>query len=194
MKRGARVIFVHFHSIPFTCGASVENVKDIVHLLTEYQYRSRLYLVPFLPVQEEIIKHQRADYRVVMYRRNMMRIAERIAEREGALALVTGESIGQVSSQTLENLRVINAGISLPVLRPLSGDDKQEIVNLAERIGTFRISTRPYDDSCSFFVPRHPVTKARLSTAREIEQELNLEPLLEKAIEDAEVIDYTFPE
>ncbi len=194
MKRGVRLIFVHFHSVPFTSDASIRNSGRLVRLLTQYQYDSKLYLVPFLEVQQEIMLKAPTDYRVVLYRRFMLRLAERIARRERARALVTGESIAQVASQTLSNLQVINEVTRLPVLRPLSGNDKEEIVEMARKLGTYDISVEPYEDCCSLFVPRHPVTRARLEVVQEAEARLDVEGLIRDALQRAEVVRFRFPE
>ncbi len=187
MKRGVEIIFVHFHSQPYTNRNSQRNVEEIVSVLTRHQYRSALYLVPFISVQEKIMAGAPASHRVILYRRAMLRIAERIALKEKAKALVTGENIGQVASQTLSNILTINEVATLPVLRPLSGDDKEEIIAAAQRIGTFDISIEPYEDCCSLFVPLHPETHANPQTVQAMEAGLDLDPALEQAVATAEV-------
>ncbi len=194
IKRGVKLIFVHFHSVPATTQASIENTKQLVKLLTGYQYKSKLYLVPFLAVQQQIMIGSPADYRVLFYRRSMFRMAEMIALRERAAVLVTGENVGQVASQTLSNIRAVNDAIQLPVLRPLAGEDKKEIINLAHQIGTFEISTEPYEDCCSLYVPRHPETKADPKKIEEIDRQLDLSKLHEQALEQAEIIKFRHPE
>ena len=158
-----------------------------MRLLTRYQYRSTLYLAPFVEIQRHIMTHATSGYRVILYRRAMFRIAEAIAAREGAPALVTGENVGQVASQTLSNLRAIEEVTLLPVLRPLAGDNKEEIILQARRIGTYETSIEPYEDCCSVFVPKHPETRADLDTVREMESQLDLAPLIEQALEATEV-------
>ncbi len=187
MKRGARIVYVHFYSYPYTDKASLEKVKSLVEILNAYQYHSLLYLVPFVDIQKEIVAKTPTDFRVILYRRMMVRIAEAIASHERAQALVTGESLGQVASQTLANLRVISELAELPILRPLIGWDKQEIVNLAEQIGTFQTSVLPYSDCCSLFVPKHPATRASLERVKEAEENLDLEGLVKQAVEGVEV-------
>jgi len=182
MKRGVKLIFVHFHSAPFTSAASQRNVERLVELLNLHQFRSKLYLVPFAEIQQHIVARAAPSYRVLLYRRAMIRLAEIIAAQNHACALVTGENVAQVASQTLVNLNVINQAATLPVLRPLAGDDKQEIIAMARRIGTFEISTEPFEDCCSLFVPLHPETKAKLPIVQEFEAKLNLPPLLEQAL------------
>lgn len=189
MKRGARVSFVHFHSYPQTNKASVENVKRIVKRLTLYQFESTLYLVPFLAIQKEVHLKCRADLKVILYRRLMIRIAEKIAGKERAKALITGEDLGQVASQTLENIQVINEVATLPILRPLIGFDKEEIINETKKIGTFDISSQPYQDCCSLFVPKHPKTGAGILEVRTEEKKLDIEKIVKKAIDGIEKIE-----
>ncbi len=183
MKRGVKLIFVHFHSAPFTSPASQRNVERLVELLNAYQFRSKLYLIPFAEIQQHIVAQAAPSYRVLLYRRAMVRIAEMIAAKNRAHALVTGENVAQVASQTLVNLKVINEAATLPILRPLAGDDKQEIIAMARRIGTFDISIEPFEDCCSLFVPPHPETRAKLLVVQEFEAKLDLQPLMEQTIQ-----------
>ncbi len=189
MKRGARVDFIHFHSYPRTGKESINNVKDIVQILNRYQIISNLYLVPLLDIQREIFSKCEGKYRILLYRRLMMKIAERIANDIHAGALVTGESLGQVASQTLENIRVTDSAVSLPVFRPLIGMDKIEIINKAKKIGTYEISSQPYEDCCSLFTPLHPATKARLQDVEFEESKLDSEKLIKEAIGKMEKIE-----
>src|SRR3989441_6007408 len=161
MRRGCSVLFVHFHSYPILSRASQEKVREIAVLLTTYQLRSRLILVPFGDLQQKVVLAVPAELRVVIYRRLMMRIAEKLARGWRGRALVTGEVIGQVASQTLENLTTIAEATTLEVLRPLVGMDKDEIMAQAERIGTFPISIIPDQDCCQLFTPRHPATRVK---------------------------------
>ncbi len=186
MKRGCPVIFVHFHSYPFTNLESQEKVRRLVRMLNQFQFQSVLYRVPFAHTQRQIVALTPPETRVVFYRRFMLRIAERLALKEGALALVTGDSIGQVASQTLANLSVISSTVGMPVLRPLVGDDKEEIIQTARRIGTFPVSILPDVDCCSLFVPKHPETRARVAAIEKIEAALDVEELVEAALEGAE--------
>ena len=186
MKRGVKLTYVHFHSQPYTNRNSQRNTEDLVRLLTRHQYISDLYLVPFVEIQRHIMTRAPASYRVILYRRAMLRIAETIAQKVNAQALVTGENVGQVASQTLSNMRVIEEVIPLPILRPLAGDNKEEIINEARRIGTYQISIEPYEDCCSVFVPKHPETRANLEKVREIESTLDLAPLIEQTLEQTE--------
>lgn len=192
MKRGARVIFVHFHSFPHTTIDSQIKARRIVELLTQYQFRSKLYFVPFVEIQRQIMAFAPPGLRVVMYRRFMLRIAEEIARREGALALVAGDSLGQVASQTLANIGVISEAIKMPVLRPLIGDDKEEIVEIARRIGTYEISILPEQDCCTLFVPKHPETRAEPAEVEAAEKNLEVQPLIERAIAEARVEELSF--
>ena len=172
MRRGCRVLFVHFHSYPILSRASQEKARELVRVLTEFQYRSRLFLVPFGEIQQQVVLAVAPPLRVVIYRRLMMRIAEAIAHQHRAGALVTGEVVGQVASQTLENLTAINAVATLPVLRPLIGMDKEEITAEAQRLGTYPISIIPDQDCCTLFTPRHPATKARRADVLQAEEAL----------------------
>ncbi|MDZ7290955.1 MAG: tRNA 4-thiouridine(8) synthase ThiI [candidate division KSB1 bacterium] len=183
MKRGIKLIFVHFHSAPFTSTASQRNVERLVELLNTYQFRSKLYLVPFAEIQQHIVANAPPSYRVLLYRRAMIRLAEMIAAQNRAHALITGENVAQVASQTLTNIRVIDQAATLPILRPLAGDDKQEIVAMARHLGTFEISTEPFEDCCSLFVPANPETRAKLSRVQKIEAKLDLQPLLAPTLE-----------
>lgn len=186
MKRGVRIIFLHLHAYPYTSKASLEKVKSIVRVLNKYQPESKLYLIPFSEVQKEILTKTPASLRVVLYRRMMLRIAQQVAGAEKAGALVTGESIGQVASQTLENIGVIEQAINLPVFRPLAGEDKEEIIRLAESLGTFKLSVLPYEDCCARFLPKHPCTGADLRSIKEAEKKLDTDGLVDAAVAEAE--------
>ncbi len=188
MSRGVRVIFTHFHSYPQTSRASMDKVKDLASTLDKYQLNSKLYLVPFLDIQKQILMNCEPETRVLLYRRMMMRIGNIIAGKEGAQALVTGESLGQVASQTITNLAVIEKVSIIPVLRPLVGSDKNEIIELARKIETYEISIRPYDDCCQVFLPPHPATYARLEDIEREEGRLEFDRLVKEAIEKSEVI------
>jgi len=193
MKRGCRLIFVHFHSAPYLDKTSQEKVRQLITLLTRHQFLSRLYLVPFGEIQRQIVTAVNRPLRVVLYRRMMLRIAEAIARKEKAKALVTGESLGQVASQTLENISVIQQAATLPILRPLVGMDKQEIIDQARRIETFDISSIPDQDCCQLFVPKHPATKARFDEVEEAESRLEILELLRYGIDNASEEEFTFP-
>ena len=193
MKRGCKAVFVHFHGRPYVTRASEEKVREIVQLLTEYQLYSRLYSIPFGEIQRQIVLGAPAPFRVVLYRRMMLRIAEELARRERCWALVTGDSLGQVASQTPENLSVVEEAAQLPILRPLIGMDKIEITDQAQRIGTFETSIEPDQDCCKLFVPPHPSTKTSLDQIRKIEHGFDLGALVKQGLERAELAEFKFP-
>jgi thiamine biosynthesis protein ThiI len=193
MKRGCKAVFVHFQGRPYVTRASEEKVREIVQLLTEYQLYSRLYLVPFGEIQRQIVLGTPAAFRVILYRRMMLRIAEEVARRERCWALVTGDSLGQVASQTPENLSVVEEAAQLPVLRPLIGLDKSEITQESQRLGTFETSIEPDQDCCRLFVPPHPATRANLDHIRKIERGLDLSALVKQGLEGVELAEYHFP-
>ena len=182
MRRGCRVQFIHFHSFPHTTVESQEKVRRILRTLSRYQLESQLHLVPFADLQHEIVAYAPPSLRVVLYRRFMMRIAQAVAQKEKAAALVTGDSLGQVASQTLENIRTISAVATLQVFRPLIGDDKEEIVRIAREIGTYEISILADQDCCSLFIPRHPETMSHIEQAERAEQELDIPRLVQDAL------------
>jgi thiamine biosynthesis protein ThiI len=193
MRRGCTVLLVHFHSYPILSRASQEKVREIAALLTRHQLRSRLVLVSFGELQQQVVLAVPAALRVVVYRRLMMRIAERIGRRWHAKALVTGEVIGQVASQTLENLTTIAGATTLEVLRPLVGMDKDEITNEAQRIGTLTISNIPDQDCCQLFTPRHPSTQVSRAQVEQAEQALPVEDMVDKAVREAVAEEFQFP-
>ncbi|MDP6837188.1 MAG: tRNA uracil 4-sulfurtransferase ThiI [Candidatus Marinimicrobia bacterium] len=188
MKRGARVTFVHFHSMPYTTRASIDKVHELIQILNGFQYRAKLRLIELAPIQKEIMTETPARYRVIFYRRFMFRITEAVARRERAHAVVTGESLGQVASQTLENMDVIESVTAIPILRPLIGMDKQEIIDVARDIGTYETSILPDQDCCSLFVPERPATKARLADVAKAEEALDVEGLVNEALDTAELV------
>ena len=185
MKRGCTATYVHFHSYPLSDRSSIEKAGELVQHLAKHQRRSELFLAPLAEIQKRIIVETPPSFRVLLYRRFMMRIAERLARQSGAKAIITGESCGQVSSQTLENIAVVDDVAGMPVLRPLIGLNKEEIVGMARNIGTFPISIQPDQDCCSLFVPRHPETRARLGTVERLEQRLPVDELVAEALEGA---------
>lgn len=194
MKRGCRALFVHFSGRPFVSRASEEKVRELVQLLTAYQYTSKLYVIPFGEIQRDIVASAPAPYRVVLYRRVMIRIAQELAKQEHCWGLVTGDSLGQVASQTPENLTAIQAAAELPLLRPLIGMDKLEITDQAEQIGSFAISIEPDQDCCSLFTPPHPSTKTRLEDILRIEQIFDIDALVKQGLDKAELSQFTFPQ
>ena len=193
MRRGCSVLLVHFHSYPILSRASQEKVREITALLTEYQQKSRLIMVPFGGVQQQVVLAVPAELRVVIYRRLMMRIAEVLARRWRAYALVTGEVVGQVASQTIENMTTIADAATLEILRPLVGMDKDEIAAQAERLGTLPISNIPDQDCCQLFTPRHPATRARREQVERAEALLPIDDLVSAAVAASEVEDFQYP-
>jgi tRNA uracil 4-sulfurtransferase len=193
MQRGCRLIFVHFHSAPFQDKTSQEKVRQLMGVLTRHQFTSRVYLVPFGEIQRQIVAAVARPLRVVLYRRMMLRIGEAIARKEKAKALVTGESLAQVASQTLDNMAVIEQAARMLILRPLVGMDKQEIIDQARRIGTFEISSIPDQDCCQLFVPNHPSTKARFADVEHDETRFDVKEMVRYGLENAVEEEFNFP-
>ena len=185
MRRGCRVLYVHFHSFPHTNLESQEKVRRLLGVLSRYQLESQLYMVPFVEIQREIVAYAPPALRVILYRRFMVRIAEAFAQKERSAALVTGDSLGQVASQTLENIRTVSAASTLPVFRPLIGDDKEDIIRIAREIGTYDISIQADQDCCSLFVPKHPETMSSLAKVESAESLLDVPRLVQSAIASA---------
>ena len=186
LKRGVQLSYIHFHSAPATGQESIENVKKIIDKLSEFQSSKRLFLIPFLDIQKAIMNKAPNKYWVILFRRAMIKLSCLIAKKINAKALVTGENVGQVASQTLSNINAISEASDMPILRPLIGYNKKEIINLATGIGTYDISILPYEDCCGFFVPKHPETKAKLAIIKECEKDIdfNLEELCENVIKE----------
>lgn len=188
MKRGCDVLFIHFHSAPFASALSEEKALDLAEVLCEYQDPSLLISIPFGEIQRQIVAAVPEEYRVILYRRMMLRMAQALAREYRCLALVTGESLSQVASQTLSNLAAIESVATLPVFRPLIGMDKMEIVDQARKIGTFEISIRPHEDCCSFMIPKHPRTRSRAEDLERIESNLEIDAWVVKGVKEAKVI------
>lgn len=189
-KRGLYVDCVYFNSPPYTSERAKQKVIDLASVISEYTGGIRLHIVPFTELQLYLLEHVPEDKLTIFLKRAMMRAAERIAVKRGALALITGDSVGQVASQTMQAIYAVNSAVSMPVLRPLAGMDKQEIINIAEKIGTFDISIQPYEDCCTIFVAKHPETKPSANVVMKIERKLDrLEELLDKALEETEIIE-----
>ncbi len=188
MKRGAPIVAVHFHSYPFASRASIDKVKEVVQILESYSGGRSipLHVVPLAEAQKQVVQNCAERYRVLLYRRLMWRIAEQIARKAGARALVTGEALGQVASQTIENMAAVEAVITLPIFRPLIGYDKQEIIDEAMHIGTYDISILPHDDCCTLFMPKQVVTKARAVDLNKEEGKLDILKLVDVAIAKTE--------
>ncbi len=187
-KRGVELIAVHYHSFPYTSDRAKEKVLELARIVGSYAGGLKVYVVPFTHLQMEIHEKCPEDYTTLIMRRYMMRIAEIIARREKAQALITGESVGQVASQTMEALGVTECVVDLPVFRPLIGFDKSEIMDIARRIGTLETSELPYEDCCTVFTPRHPATKPRAERAEEGEALLDSEALIQECLDGAEVV------
>ncbi|MBR5641193.1 MAG: tRNA 4-thiouridine(8) synthase ThiI [Firmicutes bacterium] len=186
--RGMYVEAVHFHSYPYTSERAFEKVKDLADILTDYCGRIRMFSINLLPIQEQIVQNCPEEETTILVRRFMMRIAEAIAKREGDLMLITGESLGQVASQTAASLVVTDAAVSLPVMRPLIAMDKTQIMDIARDIGTFETSILPYEDCCTVFLPKHPVTQPKLERIEASESRLEVEKLVQAAVDSAELI------
>ncbi len=182
-KRGVALTAVHFESFPYTSDKALEKVHDLAKLMTRYTGPIRLHVVRFTDIQMTLYEKCPQEYLTILMRRFMMRIAERLAQSDHCLALVTGESVGQVASQTLESLAATNDAVDMLVLRPLIGMDKLDITEMAQRYGTFDTSILPYEDCCTVFVPKHPVTKPRLNDIRKAEEKLDAEAMITAAIE-----------
>ena len=193
VKRGCLASFIHFSGRPLVGRASEEKVHDLVRQLTSFQYDSRLYVIPFGEIQREIILSAPPPFRIVLYRRMMIRIAQELARKEQCWALVTGDSLGQVASQTPQNLRAIEAAAELPILRPLIGMDKREIIDEARRLGTYETSIEPDQDCCKLFVPPHPSTKTRLDDVQKAERLIDVSTLVKRGVENAELTELSFP-
>jgi thiamine biosynthesis protein ThiI len=193
MKRGCRVVFVHFHSVPYLPDLSRKKARELVERLTQWQYFSRLLFVSFGEIQRDVVLVVPPPARVVVYRRLMVRIAEQLARQCGAAALVTGDSLGQVASQTLHNLARIDEAAALPILRPLIGMDKLEITDQARALGTFEISIEPDADCCTLFVPKHPGTRMSGEETARVEQRLDIPALVSAGVEGASEEVFDFP-
>ena len=191
-KRGVALNAVHFHSYPYTSERARDKVIALARLLSRYCGTIELYVVPFTECQLAINENCPADEGTIIMRRMMARIAQRIAEKTGSQALITGESLGQVASQTIDSLAVTNAGLSLPVFRPLIGMDKDEIVSIARKIDTFETSIQPYEDCCTVFVAKHPKTKPVLADIEQSEQALDWDRLITEAADRAELVTVRF--
>ena len=193
MRRGCTVDFVHFHSYPRVDRASIEKAEELVERLTPWQYKSRLFLVPLIEIQTAARLQAPEKLRVLLYRRFMVRLAQKLAERKRCRALVTGESVGQVASQTLQNIAAVDAVATMPILRPLCGMDKQEIIEQAQSIGTFEISIQPDQDCCQLFLPRHPTVASSDAECAEAEKAIDVDGLIKDALSRVEKVEYQWP-
>ncbi|MBO4539883.1 MAG: tRNA 4-thiouridine(8) synthase ThiI [Clostridia bacterium] len=188
-KRGVKIYAVHFHSFPYTSELAKEKVINLAKILVPYCGEIELSVVPFTDIQYAIKENCPIEYMITIMRRFMMRIAERLAKEKKCGCIVTGESLGQVASQTMESINVTNSVVSLPVFRPLIGMDKTEIIETAQKIGTFNTSILPYEDCCTVFLPKNPVIKPKIEYAVDYEERIeNREELIDRAVEGAEII------
>jgi thiamine biosynthesis protein ThiI len=194
LKRGVELTYVHFHSAPATSRQSIQNVEEILTVLAGFQIQCRVYMVPLLKIQQKIMTDAPNKLWVILFRRAMIKIASMIAEQLDIPALISGESVGQVASQTLSNIRATADAADRPILRPLAGLNKEDIIRIAEKIGTYEISIEPYDDCCSFFVPIHPETKADLEIVRKTEANIDFGEMFATALKDAEIKTFEHPD
>ena len=188
-KRGVELCCVHYHSFPYTSERAKEKVLELARILSEYCGKMRVYIVPFTEIQMQIHEKCPENFTTLIMRRYMMRIAEILAKKDGAQALITGESIGQVASQTMEALGCTDEVVSMPVFRPCVGMDKSEIIERAEKIGTMETSSLPYEDCCTVFTPKHPATHPRKELVRRAEEKLDGQALIDAAIEGTEIVE-----
>lgn len=188
-KRGMLIEAVHFHSYPYTSQRAQEKVEDLARIIAQYCGRFKMNVINLLPIQEQIVKNCPEEETTILVRRFMMRIAEKVAQKSGCTMLITGENLGQVASQTAEALVVTDATVKMPVMRPLIALDKVDIIQKAKDIGTFETSIMPYEDCCTVFLPKHPATKPKLEKILESESKLDVDALVEAAVEKMEIID-----
>ena len=188
-KRGVELCCVHYHSFPYTSERAKEKVLELARILSEYCGKMRVYIVPFTEIQMQIHEKCPENFTTLIMRRYMMRIAEILARKDGAQALITGESIGQVASQTMEALVCTDEVVSMPVFRPCVGMDKSEIIERAEKIDTMETSSLPYEDCCTVFTPKHPATHPRKELVRRAEEKLDSQALIDAAIEGTEIVE-----
>ena len=192
-KRGMLIEAIHFHSYPYTSQRAQEKVEDLAGIVATYCGRFKMHVINLLPIQEQIVSNCPEEETTILVRRFMMRIAEQVARDTGCTMLITGENLGQVASQTAEALVVTDSAVSMPVMRPLIAMDKVDIMDKAQEIGTYETSIQPYEDCCTVFLPKHPVTKPRLERILESESKLDCEGLIKAAIESQEIINI-FPQ
>lgn len=190
LKRGAENIWLHFHSFPLVSKRSIEKIKELVKIFLDYQPHLKVYFLPFNKFQMEVKIKAPPKYRILLYRRMMLKIAEEIAKKESCKALVTGESLGQVSSQTLPNIEIIEEATKIPILRPLIAQDKEEIIEIAKKIKTYNISIKPQEDCCSLFVPRQATAQGKMEIIKKLEKKLNIKNIILETIKEARIKKY----
>ena len=192
IKRGVKLDYIHFHSAPTTSKQSIYNVITILKILAQYQLDSKLYLFPLLDIQNKIMDEVDSKYWIILFRRAMIKISNEIARHNNYKVLISGENIGQVASQTLSNIVAVQDASTLPIIRPLAGYNKEDIVNDAQKIGTYDISIEPYEDCCSYFVPPNPETKAHLHRIQNIEDKINLNSLIDTNLAKIEIKEISY--
>lgn len=186
MKRGVAIECIHYASPPYTSERALDKVKELASIIAACQGHIRLHIIPFTPLQLEIYKQCDESYAITIMRRMMYRLAQRVCEKQNCLAIVNGESLGQVASQTLESMNVINHVVDIPVLRPVVCMDKLEIIDIAQKIGTYEVSIQPFEDCCTIFTPKSPVTKPSMKKCEKMEARFDFDPFLEEAIQNME--------
>ena len=188
LRKGVNCVWLHFHSFPLVSNKSIEKIKELAEVFKAYQNKLKIYYLPFGKAQMEIKAKAPGNYRILLYRRLMFRIAEEISAKENSKALATGESLGQVSSQTLPNMNIIEESVKIPVLRPLIVMDKQEITDLAKKIGTYEISIKPQEDCCTLFTPKHSTAEGKLEEVKKLEKKLNIKKIIRETIKEAKIV------
>lgn len=191
-KRGVKIYAVHYHSFPYTSEQAKEKVLDLAKIISRYTGEIELFVVPFTEIQYAIKEHCPIEYMITIMRRFMMKIAEKLSQKTNCGAIITGENLGQVASQTMESINVTNSVVSIPVFRPLIAFDKEQIIQISEKIDTYKTSILPYEDCCTVFLPKNPVIKPKNRYAIEYESRLDCEKLINDAIENVEVIKCNF--
>ena len=189
-KRGMDLLYLHFHSFPYTSLQAKEKVITLAKTLKKYSYAGKMLVVPFTKIQQEIHEKCPAEFMITIMRRFMMRIAEKLSKKYGCGAIITGESLGQVASQTLESINVTNSVVNIPVFRPLIGMDKTEIIDIAKKIDTFETSILPYEDCCTVFLPKFPVIKPKLEIIERAESALCVWELIDEVVDQIEIIEF----
>jgi len=188
LKRGVQTDYIHFHSLPYTSTASNDKVIELVKKLRKFQNKGKIFMVPLAPIQKEIVMKCPEKFRILLYRRMMVRIAQEIAKQAKYKALYTGESVAQVASQTLENIAIVNEAAEIPILRPLIGFDKADIIKKAQEIGTYEISIIPHEDCCTRFMPKKPETKGKIAEVLKAEESLEIKKLVGEALGGVEMV------
>jgi tRNA uracil 4-sulfurtransferase len=188
LRKGVNCVWLHFHSFPLVSNKSIEKIKELAEVFRAYQSKLKIYFLPFSKAQVEIKAKAPANYRILLYRRLMFRIAEEVSQKENCRALATGESLGQVSSQTLPNMNIIEEAVKIPVLRPLIVMDKQEITDLAKKIGTYAISIKPHEDCCTLFTPKHSSAEGKMEDVKKWEKKLNIKKIIRETIKEKKIV------